>query len=87
MKDGYKKKVKKLRSAINYQKIHQIKYLNQDIVRKRNTIAKKEATIKKLKSQLSNSVVAEQLNAMKKNAKNKKQNKSALHVQRQNQWL
>ena len=74
MKRKYKKRVSQLRFAIDFQKIHQIKYLNQAILRKKDTIAKKNAKIQSLKAQLANTVVAQQMNEMKKAAKNSRRN-------------
>ena len=69
----YKKRVSMLQSAVDFQKIHQIKYLHQDINRKKNTIAKKNAIIKSLQSQVANTVVTEQMNTIKK-VKNSRRN-------------
>ena len=74
MKRKYKKRVSQLWSAIDFQKIHQIKYLNQAILCKKDIIAKKNAKIQSLKAHLANMVVAQQMNEIKKAAKNSRWN-------------
>lgn len=78
MKKQYKVKVAKLKSTINFAKVNQIKYLSQDIRRKKNMLTKRNATITMLKSQLANTLVGEELNRMKKCAKNVKRSKRLL---------
>ena len=65
MKHKYKERVSQLQSSINFQKIHEMKYLKQDINRKKIMFAKRDATTKMLRSQSASTIVGEELNKMK----------------------
>ena len=72
MKVNYKERIAGLRSKINYAKLYQVKYLNQDITRKKNTIAKKQAEIASLKAKLHSTDEYKELNELKKVIKNER---------------
>ncbi|KAK6185672.1 hypothetical protein SNE40_007853 [Patella caerulea] len=83
MKQKHKKKVLKLQSKINYQNLHKIKYLNQEINRRKLSNQKKDNKIKQLKLQLSETALAKELTKTKQKLKNVTRNyKRSINVNR-----
>ena len=70
MKHKYKTRIKDLKAKLDQQRLTQIKYLNQDIKRKKMSMKSKDAQITKLRKQLANS----NSGAMKKKLTNVERN-------------
>ena len=80
MREKHKEKLAALRSKINFQRIHEMKYLNQDIVRKNLALAQKDNKIRELRAKYSKKALAQELAETKqlKNVnRNKKRSKKA----------
>ena len=75
MQERHRKKMKELKSKIYFQRIHQIKYLNQEIARKKMSLAKHQNRIRELRAKLCKNELplAKELAETKHKLKNAKQ--------------
>lgn len=77
-KERYANTVQNLRSQINTLQPKQINYLNQEITRKKLSLAKNEAKIKRLRIEFSNKHLVQELAAMRVKYKNMKRRNTRL---------
>lgn len=78
MEKNYKRKVGKLRSEINFERLHKIKYLNQEITRHKLSLKRKDNKIKELRLKFSETELAKELAKTKQQLKNVTRNHKRL---------
>ena len=73
LKERHAHTVKRLQAQLDTLKFHKIKHLNQDLARKRVSLAKKDAKIKQISIKFSDKCLAQDLVEMKRKCKAKQQ--------------